>query len=97
MKEFIGGLFAFFDIKTTLVDEFDGVIHAIEEAKKMGLTSLWIECDFALVCVSFTARTNVFWILRNRWNTCLYYFGRVRFKTSHILHEGNACAESLQT
>jgi len=56
-----------------LVIEFYGVIHVIEEAKKMGLTSLWLECDFVLVCAAFTTKTKVHWILRNRWNTCLDY------------------------
>jgi len=32
----------------------------------MGLTNVWLECDSALVCVAFTARTNVPWMLRNR-------------------------------
>ena len=27
--------------------------------KKMGLTNVWIECDSALVCDAFTARTNI--------------------------------------
>jgi len=42
-----------------MVAEFYGVIHAMEEARKMGLTNVWLECDFALVCAAFTARTNV--------------------------------------
>jgi len=66
MGEFIGGFFAFLDVQTNLVYEFCGVIHAIEQALKMGFTSLWLKCDSALVCVAFTARTNVPWMLYNR-------------------------------
>jgi len=31
----------------------------MEEAQKMRLTNVWLECDSALVCVAFTAKTNV--------------------------------------
>jgi len=62
---------------TSLVAEFYGVIYALEEAQKLGLTNVWLKCDFVLVCVAFTARTNVSWMLRNRWNTCLNYCGQV--------------------
>jgi len=57
---------AFLEVQTALVGEFYGVIHAMEEAQKMGLASVWLECDSALVCGAFTARTNVPWMLRNR-------------------------------
>jgi len=45
-----------------MVVEFYGVIHAMEEAQKMGLTNVWLECDSALVCVVFTVKTNVLWL-----------------------------------
>jgi len=66
MGEFIGAFSAFLEVQTVLVAEFYGVIHAMEEAQKLGLTNVWLECDSALVCVVFTARTNVLWMLRNR-------------------------------
>jgi len=50
------------------------------EAQKMGLTNIWLERDSALVCVVFTARTNVSWLLRNRRNTCLNSCGKIRFR-----------------
>ena len=68
MGEFIGAFSAFLEVQTALVAEFYGVIHAMEEAQKMGLTNVWLECDSALVCAAFNARTNVPWMLRNRWN-----------------------------
>jgi len=71
MREFIGAFSGFFEVQTTLVAEFYGVIHAMEETQKMELTNVWLECDFVLVCVAFTARTNVPWMLRNRWNKYL--------------------------
>jgi len=43
LGKLIGGFSVFLDIWTALVAVFYGVIHAIEEAKKMGLTSLWLE------------------------------------------------------
>jgi len=49
----------FLEVQTVMVVEFYGVIHAMEEAQKMGLTNVWLKCDYALVCAAFTARTNV--------------------------------------
>jgi len=57
MEEFIGVFFAFLDVQTALVAKFYGVIYALEKAQKLGLTNVWLECDSALVCVAFTART----------------------------------------
>ena len=72
-----------------------GVIYAMEEAQNMCLTNLWLECDSALVSGAFTARTKVQWILSNRWNTCLNYYGKIRFWVTYIFREGNACADKL--
>jgi len=49
-----------------MVVEFYEVIHAMEEAQKMSLTKVWLECDSALVCTAFTIMTNVLWMFRNR-------------------------------
>jgi len=95
MGEFIGVFSAFLEVHTALVVEFYGVIHAMEEAQKMGLTNVWLECDFALVCAAFTARTNVPWMFRNRWNACLNYCEKIRFMVIHIFREVNACADKL--
>jgi len=65
MGEFIGAFSAFLEVQIVLVVEFYEVIHAMEEAQKMGLTIVWLECDSALVCVAFTTRKNVPWMLRN--------------------------------
>jgi len=72
MREFIGAFSAFLEVQTAMVAEFYGVIHDMEEAQKMWLTNVYIECDFALVCVAFTARTNVSWMFRNRWIGIVY-------------------------
>jgi len=66
MGEFIGTFSTFLEVRTVLVVDFYAVIHAMEEAQKMRLTNVWLECDFALICAAFTVRTNVPWILRNR-------------------------------
>ena len=95
MGEFIGPFSAFLDVQTALVAKFYGVIYALEEAQKLGLTNVWLECDFSLVCDAFTTRTNVHWMFRNRWNTCLNYCRKIRFRVTHIFREGNACADKL--
>jgi len=93
--EFIGSFFVFLEAQSALVAEFYRVIHAIEETQKMGFTNVWLECDSTLVCATFTARTNVPWMLRNRWNTYLNYCGKIRFRVTHIFHKGNVCADKL--
>ena len=95
MREFIWAFSAFLEVQTALVVEFYGVIHAMEEAQKMGFIDVWLECDSALVCDAFAARTNVPWKLRNRWNVCLNYCGKIRFRVTHIFREGNGCADKL--
>ena len=54
MRKFIGAFSAFLKVQSALIVEFYGVIHAMEEAQKMGLTNVWLECDSALVCAVFT-------------------------------------------
>jgi len=65
MEEFIGVFSAFLEVQTAMVVEFYGVIHAMEEDQKMELTNVWLECDSALFCAAFTARTNVSCMFRN--------------------------------
>jgi len=40
MGEFIGVFFAFLEVQIALIDEFYGIIHAMEEAQKMRLTNV---------------------------------------------------------
>jgi len=40
MREFIGAFSVFLDVQTALVAEFYGVIYALEEAQKLGLTNV---------------------------------------------------------
>ena len=94
-KPNIGTLSVFLEVQTALIAGFYGVIHAMKEAQMMGLTNVWLECDFVLVCVVFTARTNVPWMLRNRWNICLNHCEKIRFKVTHNFREGNAYANKL--
>jgi len=59
MEKFIGTFSGFLEVQMTLIAEFYRVIHAMEETQKMRLTNVWLECDFALICVVFTAMPNV--------------------------------------
>jgi len=95
MGEFIEAFFAFLDVQNALVVEFYGVIYALEEAQKLGLINVWLECDSALVYAVFTTRTNIPWMLRNRWNTSPNYCGKIRFRVTHIFREGNVCLDKL--
>jgi len=66
MGKFIGTFFVFLKVQTIMVVEFYEVIHAMQEAQKMKLTNVWLECDSALVCVAFTVRTNIPSMVHNR-------------------------------
>jgi len=59
MEKFIGAFSAFLEVQTAMVAEVYGFIYAMEEAQKMRLTNVWLECDFALVCAASIAMTNV--------------------------------------
>jgi len=74
----------FLEVHTAMVVEFYGVIYAMEETQKMRLTNVWLECDFALVCVAFIARIDVPCMFRNRWNTCLNYCWKIKFRVTHF-------------
>jgi len=89
--KFIGAFSAFLEVQTALVAEFYGIIHAMEETQKMGLTNVWLECNSTLVCAAFTVRTNVHWMLCNQWNTCLNYCAKIRFKVTHIFVKECVC------
>ena len=67
----------------------------MEEAQRMRFTSVWLECDFVLVCVVFTTRTNVLWMFRNRRHNCLNYCDKMKFRFTHIFREGNVCTDKL--
>jgi len=62
----------------------------------MGFTNVWLECDSALVCAAFIARTNVLWMLRNWCNTCLNYCGNKQvYDYSYFFREENVWADKL--
>jgi len=48
--------------------------------KLTSLTNIWLECDYTFVSGAFNVRTKNLWILRNCWNTCFNYCGKIRFK-----------------
>jgi len=89
----IGAFSVFLEVQNAIVAEFYGIIHVMEETQK--ITNVWFECNSALVCAAFTAMTNVPWMLRNRWNTCLNYCGKIKFRITHIFHKENACADKF--
>jgi len=95
MGEFIGAFSVFLEVQTAMVAEFYRVIDAMEEAQKMGLTNVWLECDSAFVCVAFIVRTNVPWMLHNRWNIVLITTGKSSLGLIIFFCEGNACADKL--
>ena len=63
--------------------------------KRWGILMYGLNVDSALDCATFTVRTNVSWMLRNRWNICLNYCEKLRFRITHILHEENVCVDKL--
>lgn len=68
---------------------------SIEIAHKIGWRYLWLETDSMLVYMAFKSHKIVPWQLQNRWDNCLHLCASMRFYVSHILREGNKCADTL--
>ena len=98
MGEFIGAFSAFLEVQTALVAEFYGVIQAMEEAQKMGLINVWLECDSALVCAGFnfcgTIRFRVTHIFREG-NVCADKLANLGFIHIESFHWYNRLPASL--
>jgi len=77
----------FLEVHIAIVAEFYGVIHTMEEAQKMGLTNIWFECVFVLVCVAFTTRVmfRVTHIFRKE-NACANKLTNLRFIHRESFH-----------
>jgi len=95
MKEFIGAFSAFLEVQIAMVLEFYGVIHAMEEAQRMRLTNVWLECDSALVCVAFTVRSNVRGCFVINGILVLIIVGKSGLELLLFFMKGNACAYKL--
>lgn len=59
--------------------------------KKKGLK----KCQDTTKMIALNVRTNVPWSLRNRWNKCLDYCGKIIFRVSHVFCKGNTYACKL--
>ena len=78
---------SFLKFKLLWIAEFDGVIHVMEEAQKMGLLMFgWLWFFFGL-CYVYCYKTNVFWMFRNQWNICRNYYGKIKFMVTHIFRK----------
>lgn len=75
--------------------ELYGASFAIELAFEKGWHNLCFECDSLLVILAFKSTNIVRWHLRNRWNNCIELTSRMRFRSSHIFHESNNCADKI--
>jgi len=95
MREFIGSFFAFLRVQSALTVEVMSITLTPKEAQKRGYKCSWLENDSPLVCSAFHFRTMSPWFIRNRWNKCIAYCKGISFKVSHILKEGDSCANKL--
>ncbi|XP_024630075.1 uncharacterized protein [Medicago truncatula] len=68
-------------------------ILALEHAAHHGWRNLWLESDSTSALMIFSNSSLVQWLLRNRWHNAQRL--GIQVISSHILHEGNRCADNL--
>lgn len=72
-----------------------GIILAIESAYQKNWSNLWIETDSMIASLAFKSQHIVPWQLKNRWENCLLMMSNMHFMITHIVREGNHCADKL--
>ncbi|XP_058781014.1 uncharacterized protein LOC131655124 [Vicia villosa] len=78
-----------------LFAEFMAAIIAIEKAKEMLWSKLWIETDSLIVVNAFSNPSLVPWTIKTRWLNCWKHTLEIDFRISHIFREANFCADIL--
>lgn len=81
--------------QTALVAELRACIHAVNIAAEKHWSHLWIETDSQLVTQAFHNSNLVPWRLRLDWEDCLHTCSKMKVFVSHIMQEGNQCADGL--
>nr|ABD28730.1 Ribonuclease H [Medicago truncatula] len=80
---------------TALEAEYSACMFAIEKAKELHLTNIWIETDSVNVIRAFHFNTGVPWKMHIRWHNCLLFCRSIRSLCTHVNREGNLVADAL--
>ncbi|XP_058733822.1 uncharacterized protein LOC131605491 [Vicia villosa] len=78
---------AYLETGTPVLAEFLAAIIAIEKAKQMQWSKLWLETNCILVVKAFSNPNLVSWKIKSRWLTCWAYTLIIEFRISHIFRE----------
>jgi ribonuclease HI len=68
---------------------------AIETARDMQLTNIWLESDSQLVVKACLKNEGVPWRMTNRWLNSMHFARQISFKCTHTPREGNMVADAL--
>jgi ribonuclease HI len=93
--QFLGAFNVNLGISYAFHAELLGVMNAIEIAHEKGWWNLWLETDSMMVTLAYKSSAMVPWLIRNRWNNCMYKLKDMNFFLSHIYREGNVLADKL--
>ncbi|XP_058776250.1 uncharacterized protein LOC131650562 [Vicia villosa] len=85
----------FLEAGTPVFVEFMAAIIAIEKAKRMQWSKLWLKTDCILVVKAFSNPNLVPWKIKSSWLSCWAYTINIGFMITHIFREVNFCADFL--
>jgi len=91
----VGGFAQHLSTDSVFVAEIFGAILAIEIAHNRNWLNLWLETDSMLLLQAFKNSDMVPWVVKNRWLNCMELTKGMNFTVTHILREGNVCADGL--
>ncbi|XP_058755287.1 uncharacterized protein LOC131628464 [Vicia villosa] len=80
---------------SSVFEEFMAAVLAIEKARHLNWTELWLETDCALLVKAFSDSSLVPWKIKSRWLTCWAYTLSIDFRIIHIFREANFCTDVL--
>jgi ribonuclease HI len=68
-------------------------VLAVEKAKELRLTRLWMETDSMAVVNAFHKAIGIPWKMQSRWHNCMHFCTLIG--CTHILREDNMAADAL--
>ena len=92
---FLGAMASNIGHASSMEAEFSVFMLAIEKAKDMCLSFLWMETYFMAVVNAFTKASGIPWKMRSKWHNCMHFCQLVGCTCTHIYREGNIAADAL--
>lgn len=93
--EFMGAMTQNIGYASPLEAEFGACMLAMEKARELLFTNLWIETDSTVVVKAFTTMEGIPWRLFTRWSNCMKLCQLIRCRCSYVPRIGNLVADAL--